>query len=74
MIRSKIPNIKTSVFAVMSAEAEKHNAINLSQGYPDFNVSEELINHVNRYMKDGYNQYAPMPGVKALREELSKKA
>lgn len=74
MIRAKIPNVKTSVFAVMSAEAEKYNAINLSQGYPDFSVSEELIGFVNKYMKEGYNQYAPMPGIKSLREELSKKA
>jgi len=73
MIRSKIPNIKTSVFAVMTAEAEKYNAVNLSQGYPDFNVSDELIGLVNKYMGEGFNQYAPMPGVKALRKELSEK-
>ncbi|NPA67333.1 MAG: aminotransferase class I/II-fold pyridoxal phosphate-dependent enzyme [Chlorobi bacterium] len=73
MIRPKDPNIKTSIFAVMTKEANKHNAVNLSQGFPDFGVSEELISLVNKYMKSGYNQYAPMPGVRILREKLSEK-
>ena len=73
MIRPKDPNIKTSVFAVMSKMANDYNAVNLSQGFPDFKVSEELIALVNKYMCAGYNQYAPMPGVFELRKKLSAK-
>jgi len=73
MIRAKDPNIKTSIFAVMSKTANDFNAINLSQGFPDFGVSEELISLVNKYMSAGLNQYAPMPGVFDLREKLSAK-
>ncbi len=73
MIRPKDPNIKTSVFAVMSKMANDYNAVNLSQGFPDFGVSEELIALVNKYMSAGYNQYAPMPGVFELRKKLSAK-
>ncbi len=73
MIRVKDPNIKTSVFAVMSKMAKEHNAVNLSQGFPDFGVSKDLISLVNKYMNEGFNQYAPMPGVKVLREKLSSK-
>lgn len=68
---SKLPFTGTSIFAVMSALAREHNAINLSQGFPDFPVSEELIKLVNSYMKKGFNQYAPMPGVLPLREGIS---
>jgi len=50
-----------------------HNAINLSQGFPDFNCPDELLNLVKKYQEDGYNQYAPMPGISVLREKLSKK-
>lgn len=74
MIKSKVPNIKTSIFAVMSSMAKKYNAVNLSQGFPNFDVSKDLISLVNKYMIEGYNQYAPMPGVPELREKLSKKA
>jgi len=73
MIKPKVPNIKTSVFAVMSQMASKYGAVNLSQGFPNFNVSDELISLVNKFMKDGNNQYAPMPGILSLREKLSKK-
>jgi len=68
---SKLPFTGTSIFAVMSALAREHNAINLSQGFPDFPVSEELIKLVNSYMKKGLNQYAPMPGILPLREGIS---
>lgn len=57
----------------MSALAEQHNAINLSQGFPDFEVSPHLIELVNQHMKGGKNQYAPMGGVMSLREEISRK-
>ncbi len=73
MIRSKLPNVKTSIFAVMSALANKHGAVNLSQGFPDFQISEELISLTQKYMQKGYNQYAPMQGVMALREIISVK-
>lgn len=52
--------------------AAENNAINLSQGFPDFPVSEELIERVNHYMKQGLNQYAPMPGVPELRKQIAK--
>ena len=73
MIKPKVPNIKTSVFAVMSKMAAEYDAVNLSQGFPNFDISEELISLVNKSMTDGNNQYAPMPGVLSLREKLSEK-
>jgi methionine aminotransferase len=72
-IASKLPSTVTSIFTVMSRLAEEHGAINLSQGFPDFNTAPELVEAVARYMRDGYNQYAPMPGVFALREALARK-
>lgn len=72
-IRSKLPRTGTSIFAVMSAAAAENNAINLSQGFPDFAVSAKLINLIHHYMKQGLNQYAPMHGVPLLRERISEK-
>jgi methionine aminotransferase len=72
-INSKLSQQKTSVFAGMSALAAEHNAINLSQGFPDFPISQKLIELVFKYMKKGYNQYAPMYGIPALREQIVKK-
>jgi methionine transaminase len=72
-LTSKLPKTATSIFAVMSKMAAEHNAINLSQGFPDFPVSEKLINLVHKNMKSGHNQYAPMPGVLALREAIAEK-
>jgi methionine aminotransferase len=71
-ITSKLPQTGTSIFAVMTQLATQYNALNLSQGFPDFPISEELIKLVNHYMKKGFNQYAPMPGIKPLRDALSK--
>lgn len=71
-LTSKLPNTGTSIFAVMTQLAREYNAVNLSQGFPDFPVSEELVNLVNKYMKKGYNQYALMPGVPELRIAISK--
>ena len=68
---SKLPFTGTSIFAVMSALAKEHDALNLSQGFPDFPISDELIKLVNSHMKKGNNQYAPMPGVLPLREGIS---
>ena len=72
-LNSKLPNMGNSIFATMSKLAIEENAINLSQGFPDFDISNPLIELVNIYMKTGYNQYAPMPGVPALREAVSQK-
>ncbi|GJM28646.1 MAG: aminotransferase [Cyclobacteriaceae bacterium] len=72
-IESKLPNIGTTIFTVMSAMAAEHDAINLSQGYPDFPISEQLIELVNYYMTNGYNQYAPMTGVPELRSQIANK-
>ena len=71
-IVSKLPQTGTSVFAVMSQMANEHKAVNLSQGFPDFPISEELIDSVHHYMQKGFNQYAPMPGVPELRQAISK--
>lgn len=70
-IVSKLPATGTSIFAIMSGLAREHNAINLSQGFPDFPISEELIGLVNANMLKGNNQYAPMQGVLSLREKIS---
>jgi len=70
-IITKLPQTGTSIFAVMSGLANEHKAVNLSQGFPDFPISSELIELVNYYMLKGYNQYAPMPGVESLRKALS---
>ena len=72
-ITSKLPNVGTTIFSVMSQLANKHKAINLSQGFPDFQCAPELIELVHQQMKKGHNQYAPMQGVPALREALCHK-
>lgn len=73
-IRSKLPDIGTTIFTVMTRLANEHGAINLSQGFPDFEVDDGLVDLVARYMREGNNQYAPMQGVMALRERISEKA
>jgi methionine transaminase len=70
---SKLPGSGLSIFAVMSKMAVDFHAINLSQGFPDFNCSDELIALVNRYQRKGFNQYAPMPGVPIFREKIAAK-
>ena len=72
-LTSKLPKVGTTIFAVMSKLANEHNAINLSQGFPDFECSKELIALVNKYMKKGYNQYAPLQGILPLREVIAEK-
>jgi methionine aminotransferase len=72
-VRSKLPSTGVSIFAVMTRLADEHGAINLSQGFPDFDCSPELVDTVARYMREGHNQYAPMPGVGALRAALAMK-
>ena len=72
-IHSKLPNVGTTIFTVMSALATEYNAVNLGQGFPDYNMSEDLISLVHEAMKNGFNQYVPMQGHLPLREALSEK-
>lgn len=72
-IHSKLPAVGTTIFATMSALATEHKAVNLGQGFPDFPMSEELIEGVAKAMRDQYNQYAPMPGWTPLREAIAEK-
>lgn len=72
-VNSKLPNTSQTIFSVMSSLAQKHNAINLGQGFPDFAMSEFLIEMVNKAMKDGHNQYVHMNGLVSLRESISEK-
>jgi len=71
---SKLPNVQTTIFTVMSQLAAEHNALNLSQGFPDFNGPDDLIDRVTHHMKGGHNQYAPMTGIPELRQAISNKA
>ncbi|MGD0709993.1 MAG: methionine aminotransferase [Bacteroidales bacterium] len=73
IIPSKLPNIGTSIFAIMSQLANEHKAINLSQGFPDFDCSDKLKELVHHYIKKGFNQYAPMQGIMPLREIIAEK-
>lgn len=70
---SKLPNVGTNIFTVMSSLATEHKAVNLGQGFPDFQMDEGLTDLVNKAMRDGYNQYAPMPGWLPLRESIAAK-
>lgn len=70
---SKLPGHKTSIFTVMSKMAHDYNAVNLSQGYPNFETDEHLKNLVTKAMKNGYNQYAPLAGTSDLREQIVQK-
>ena len=72
-IQSKLPNVSTTIFTVMSVLANEHKAINLGQGFPDYAMSEELIALVNKAMQSGHNQYVHMNGLPALREQLAEK-
>jgi methionine aminotransferase len=70
-LRSRLPDVGTTIFTVMSRLAAEVGAINLSQGFPDFDCDPELVELVARHMRDGRNQYAPMAGVPALREAIA---
>jgi methionine aminotransferase len=72
-VASKLPDIGVSIFSVMTKLANDHKAINLSQGFPDFDCDPALVEAVAKAMRDGHNQYAPMPGVLALREGIAAK-
>src|ERR1700761_6491889 len=70
---SKLPQVGTTIFTVMSSLAAELGAVNLGQGFPDFPMSEKLVSLVDKAMRDGYNQYAHMNGVAGLREILAAK-
>ncbi|MET0300735.1 MAG: methionine aminotransferase [Flavitalea sp.] len=72
-INSKLPKVGTTIFTVMSGLAAEVNAVNLGQGFPDFPMNERLSELVAKAMRDGYNQYAPMPGWMPLREAIAEK-
>jgi methionine transaminase len=72
-LQSKLPDVGTTIFTVMSKLAQDHNAINLSQGFPDFDCPDRLKELVSYYLNDRRNQYPPMTGIPALREQIAKK-
>ena len=72
-IQSKLPAVGTTIFTVMSALATEHGAVNLGQGFPDFECDPQLVRAVTDAMTRGLNQYPPMPGIPALREAVAAK-
>ncbi|MGB3115140.1 MAG: methionine aminotransferase [Ferruginibacter sp.] len=73
VLKSKLPHVGTTIFTIMSSLAVEHKAINLGQGFPDFEMNEALIALVNKAMKDGHNQYVHMNGLTTLREQIAEK-
>jgi methionine aminotransferase len=72
-LQTKLPAVGTTIFTVMSTLAMEKNAVNLGQGFPDFECDPKLVSAVTNAMKEGRNQYPPMPGVPALREAIARK-
>lgn len=72
-LQSKLPQVGTTIFTVMSQLAAEHGAVNLGQGFPDFDVPPRLVDALDRAMRQGHNQYAPMTGIPALREAIAEK-
>jgi methionine aminotransferase len=72
-IASRLPQVGTTIFSVMSALASEHGAVNLGQGFPDFDCDPNLVEQVAAAMRAGHNQYPPMPGVPALRQVVMQK-
>ncbi|MBE7416138.1 MAG: pyridoxal phosphate-dependent aminotransferase [Ideonella sp.] len=72
-VTTRLPNVGTTIFSVMSALAVQHGAVNLGQGFPDFDCDPALLDAVNHAMRSGLNQYPPMAGVPALREAVAAK-
>jgi methionine aminotransferase len=72
-VASRLPNVGTTIFSVMSALAAEHGAVNLGQGFPDFNCDPALLDAVTKAMQNGHNQYPPMPGAPALRQAMAAK-
>lgn len=73
LIESKLPAVKTTIFSSMSLLAQQHQAINLGQGFPDFDCDPALIDSVHQAMLAAHNQYAPMPGAPVLRQAIATK-
>ena len=71
-LESRLPTVGTTIFTVMSALAAERGAVNLGQGFPDFDCDPALLDHVTRAMHEGLNQYPPMTGVPALRQEIGR--
>jgi methionine transaminase len=72
-LQTKLPKVGTTIFTVMSQLAAEHGAVNLGQGFPDFAVPQRLVEELDRAMRDGHNQYAPMTGIPALRQAIAAK-
>lgn len=72
-LASRLPNVGTTIFTVMSALAAERGAVNLGQGFPDFDCDARIVEAVSRAMRDGHNQYPPMAGVSPLREAIARK-
>ena len=72
-IQSRLPQVGTTIFTVMSALAQEHGAVNLGQGFPDFDCDPALLTQVTNAMREGLNQYPPMAGVPELRQRVSEK-
>jgi methionine aminotransferase len=72
-LSSRLPNVGTTIFSVMSALAVQHKAVNLGQGFPDFACDPALVNHVTAAMQAGHNQYPPMPGIPQFRDAIAAK-
>ena len=72
-LQTKLPKVGTTIFTVMSALAAEKGAVNLGQGFPDFDCDPRLVQAVTDAMQRGHNQYPPMPGVPALREAVAAK-
>ena len=73
VLASRLPQVGTTIFSVMSALAAETGAVNLGQGFPDFDCDQALVDAVTRSMQAGHNQYPPMPGVPALRQAMAAK-
>ncbi len=73
MLTSKLPKVGTTIFTVMSQLAVEHGAVNLGQGFPDFAAPQRLVDELDRAMRAGHNQYAPMTGIAPLRQAISAK-
>lgn len=73
IIRSKLPRVGTTIFTVMSQRAAELGAVNLGQGFPDYDIDPRIADLVHEAMRQGYNQYAPMPGMPQLREAIAAK-
>ncbi|MBY8947996.1 pyridoxal phosphate-dependent aminotransferase [Pseudomonas sp. SH10-3B] len=73
MITSKLPNVGTTIFTTMSQLAAETGALNLSQGFPDFNGPQALLDAVGKHVASGHNQYSPMTGLPALRQQVAAK-